>query len=51
MTSVAGMGLEFSCGEDPKLVPGVTTGAPQTGAPPDEFVEIMTSALRGELRD
>ena len=27
MPSVAGMGLEFSCGEDPKLVPAVATGA------------------------
>ena len=50
MPSVAGMGLEFSCGEDPKLVPAVATGAEQHGAAPEEFVEIMTAALKGASR-
>ena len=47
MPSVAGMGLEFSCGEDPKLVPAVATGAEPHGAAPEEFVAIMTAALKG----
>jgi len=47
MPSVAGMGLEFSCGEDPKLVPAAATGAERHGAAPEDFVEIMTTALKG----
>ena len=50
MPSVAGMGLEFSCGEDPKLVPAVATGAEPHGAAPEEFVAIMTAALKGASR-
>lgn len=40
-------GLEFSCNEDSKLVPAVTTAAEQKGPAPDEFVQVMTNALRG----
>ena len=50
MPSVAGMGLEFSCGEDPKLAPAVATGAAPHGAAPEEFVAIMTAALKGASR-
>ena len=47
MPSVAGMGLEFSCGEDPKLVPAVAASQGTSGASPSEFVAQMQSALEG----
>ena len=46
MPSVAGMGLEFSCGEDPKLVPAVATGAEPHGAAPEERGNHDRSAER-----
>lgn len=49
MPSVAGMGLEFSCGEDPRLIPAVASSAGAGGASPPAFVRQMESALEGAL--
>ena len=46
--SKAGMGLEFSCGENPSLVPAVATPYGSSGLNPDQYVDHMEKALQGE---
>ena len=43
----AGMGLEFSCGENPALVPAVATPYGSSGLTPDQYVDHMEKALQG----
>ena len=41
------MGLEFSCGENPALVPAVATPYGSSGLTPDQYVDHMEKALQG----